>query len=142
MHASLRLASPRALEATWETDDTDALLTGTASHLKEAYKAGWFELEVVVLSANMQRSEIYEEKRGALLPKRPFVYHVPRRAGDGNKKGTAGRDAVPPVAIKKELSHIRFPEVVMSQNKRERTTLADTSQPSSFGMGKGRLPAT
>ena len=41
MHSSLRLASPRAIEATWEADDADALLTGTASHLKEAYKAGY-----------------------------------------------------------------------------------------------------
>ena len=46
MHSSLRLASPKAIEATWETDDTDALLTGTASHLKEAYKAGYANADV------------------------------------------------------------------------------------------------
>ena len=40
IHSSLRLASPKAIEATWE-DDEDALLTGTAPHLMDAYKAGY-----------------------------------------------------------------------------------------------------
>ena len=47
IHSSLRLASPRAVEATWEADDdADPLLTGTASHLKEAYKAGYANADV------------------------------------------------------------------------------------------------
>ena len=96
---------------------------------EEAYKAGWFGLEVVVMSANIQRSELYEDQRESLLPKRPFVYHRPRRAS-GKKK--SGMDCLPPIAVKKDLAHVRFPEVVLNQYKRERTTLADTSQPSSF----------
>ena len=73
---------------------------------EEAHKAGWFELEVAVLSANMQRSELYEDVRESQLPKRPFVYHRPRRV-DRKKKKSDG-SSLPHVVLKKSCPMCTF----------------------------------